>query len=49
MSKQGMKRPDENISTESNKKRHKQKNDVQPVPELQGKAKNSNKKAGRIN
>ncbi len=47
MSKQGMKRPDENISTESNKKNHHQKNDVAPVPEIQGKAKAGHHKANR--
>lgn len=40
MSKQGMKRPSENISTESNKKKNNiPKNDVDPVPEIQGKEK----------
>ncbi len=42
MAKKGMKRPNDNISTESNKKKHKNKNDVKPVPEIQGKAKNGN-------
>ncbi len=42
MAKKGMKRPSDNISTESNKKQHKNKNDAQPVPEIQGKAKTSN-------
>ncbi len=46
MAKQGMKRPNENISTESNKKNP--SNTIQPVPEIQGKAKNSNKDAGSI-
>lgn len=36
MAKKGMKRPDENISTESNKKNKNEKNDVRPVPEIQG-------------
>ncbi len=49
MAKKGMKRPDDNISTESNKIYHHNKNDQQPVPEIQGKAKNSNEKAGRFN
>ncbi len=49
MAKKGMKRPGKNISTESNKKQHEQKNDVPPVPEIQGKAKTSSEKAGRIN
>ncbi len=42
MAKQGMKRPGDSISTESNKKAHKNKNDTQPVPEIKGKAKNEN-------
>ncbi len=37
MAKKGMKRPDENISTESNKKRNIPKNDVAPVPEVRSK------------
>ncbi len=49
MAKQGMKRPSENISTESNKKIHHHKNDADPVPEIQGKAKSGHNKAGRIN
>ncbi len=48
MAKKGMKRPEGNISTESNKKHHKNKNDVTPVPEIQGKAKTGNKKAGEF-
>ena len=50
MAKKGMKRPDpkDNISTESNKKMHLQKNDVDPVPEIEGKAKHGNKKASPI-
>ena len=47
MAKAGMKRPDGNISTESNKKQHKQKNDIPPVPEIQGKAKHGHEKANR--
>ncbi len=39
MAKKGMKRPGDNISTESNKKQHHPKNDVPPVPEIQGKEK----------
>jgi len=41
MAKAGMKRPDpkDPISTESNKKQNFPKNDMQPVPEIQGKAK----------
>lgn len=48
MAKQGMKRPGDNISTESNKIKHTIKNDTAPVPEIQGKAKTGNKKAGKI-
>ncbi len=40
MAKKGMKRPTGNISTESNKKNHIPKNDVSPVPEIQGSEKN---------
>lgn len=47
MAKAGMKRPDENISTESNTKQHKQRNDIPPVPEIQGKAKSGKVKANR--
>ena len=43
MAKAGMRRPDPGSKdahgTESNKKQHFPKNDVPPVPELQGKAK----------
>ncbi len=39
MSKKGMKRPSDNISTESNKKVKKEKNQQKPVPEIQGKEK----------
>lgn len=47
MAKAGMKRPDpkEPHGTESNKKNHFPKNEVPPVPEIQGKAKTGNKKA----
>ncbi len=50
MAKAGMKRPDpeESYGTESNKKNNFPKNDTEPVPEIQGKAKNGKKKAGRI-
>lgn len=50
MAKKGMKRPDpeENISTESNKRMNFPKNDEKPVPEIEGKAKHGNKKAGRM-
>jgi len=47
MAKAGMKRPDDNISTESNKKYHKEKNDIPPVPEIQGKAKSGKVRANR--
>jgi len=42
MAKAGMRRPspEEPHGTESNKKNKKPKNDVQPVPEIQGKEKN---------
>ena len=45
MAKAGMCRPDpkDPHGTESNKKMHIPKNDVPPVPEIQGKAKTSNK------
>lgn len=50
MAKAGMRRPDpkDPHGTESNRKNKFPKNDTQPVPEIQGKAKNSNEKAGRI-
>lgn len=50
MAKAGMKRPnvEEPHGTESNKKNKFPKNDVEPVPEIQGKAKSGKKKAGRI-
>ncbi len=50
MAKKGMRRPDpsEPHGTESNHSQHFQKNDVRPVPEIQGKAKTGNKKAGQI-
>lgn len=50
MAKAGMKRPNpkEPHGTESNKKQYFPKNDVPPVPELQGKAKLSNEKANPI-
>lgn len=48
MAKKGMRRPDPSDShgTESNKKQHFPKNDMPPVPEIQGKAKTGNAKAG---
>lgn len=50
MAKQGMRRPSPKAShgTESNKRNKFPKNDVSPVPEIQGKAKVSGKKAGII-
>lgn len=47
MAKAGMRRPDpkEPHGTESNKKQHFKKNEVTPVPELQGKAKHTKKRA----
>lgn len=51
MAKAGMRRPDpkEPHGTESNHKMHIQKNEAGPVPEIQGKAKTGNAKAGPIN
>jgi len=48
MAKAGMRRPDprEAHGTESNKKQNLPKNDVAPVPEMQGKVKSGKKKAG---
>ena len=52
MAKAGMRRPDPQSKnahgTESNKKMHVLKNDVTPVPELQGKAKSGKEKAKPI-
>ena len=50
MAKAGMRRPDpgEPHGTESNKKQHFSKNEEEPVPEIQGKAKTGHKKAGKI-
>lgn len=50
MAKAGMRRPDASDphGTESNKKQHFGKNQVEPVPEVQGKAKTGNAKAGKI-
>lgn len=50
MAKAGMRRPnpEEPHGTESNKKNKFPKNEVEPVPEIQGKAKSGHKKAGRI-
>jgi hypothetical protein len=50
MAKAGMRRPSEKEphGTESNRKTHKPKNDVQPVPEISGKAKAKGDKARPI-
>lgn len=50
MAKQGMRRPDpkEPHGTESNHISHFPKNDVMPVPEIQGKAKHGNAKVRPI-
>mgnify|MGYP006318604861 FL=1 len=50
MAKAGMKRPNpkEPHGTESNKKTHFPKNQVNPVPEIQGKAKSGKEKANDI-
>lgn len=47
MAKAGMRRPDpgEPHGTESNKRMHRQKNEAEPVPEIQGKAKSGHEKA----
>lgn len=48
MAKKGMRRPDpkEPHGTESNHKTHIPKNDVPPVPGIQGRAKTTKEKAG---
>jgi hypothetical protein len=50
MAKAGMRRPDpkDPHGTESNKKGHFPKNDVQPVPEIQGKVKTGKERAKPI-
>lgn len=50
MAKAGMRRPDitEPHGTESNKRMHVQRNEVEPVPEIQGKAKAGHEKANPI-
>lgn len=50
MAKAGMRRPDPSDphGTESNKKMKRERNEVDPVPEIQGKAKTGNKKANPI-
>ena len=51
MAKKGMRRPDpsEPHGTESDIRQRFPKNEVKPVPEIQGKAKTGNKKAGPVN
>ncbi len=50
MAKSGMRRPDpkDPHGTESNHKTHISKNDVPPVPQIEGKAKHTKEKAGPI-
>ena len=50
MAKAGMRRPDpkDPHGTESNRKGHFPNNDTEPVPEIQGKAKNSKEQAGPL-
>ena len=50
MAKAGMRRPDPSDphGTESNKKMKFEKNDVKPVPEIEGKAKSGKEKANNI-
>lgn len=50
MAKAGMKRPSpkQPHGTESNKKNKRPKNEVEPVPEIQGKAKHTKEKAKPI-
>jgi len=50
MAKAGMRRPnpEDPHGTESNHKTHFPKNEVHPVPELQGKAKMTNKRANDV-
>jgi hypothetical protein len=50
MAKAGMRRPDpgEPHGTEGIQKMHFRKNEVDPVPELQGKAKTGNRKANPV-
>lgn len=50
MAKAGMRRPDpkDPHGTESNRKGYFPKNDTEPVPEIQGKAKQSNKRANPV-
>lgn len=50
MAKAGMRRPDptEPHGTEATQRMHKKKNEVPPVPEIQGKAKTGHRKAGPI-
>lgn len=50
MAKKGMRRPDPEAphGTEARQRNHFEKNEEQPVPEISGKAKTGNKKAGPI-
>ena len=50
MAKAGMRRPDPRAphGTESNEKMNIPKNEVPPVPEIQGKAKSGNDSAGNV-
>ena len=51
MAKAGMRRPDPSEphgDEAEGKRQHFPKNEVKPVPEIQGKAKYSNKKAGKL-
>ncbi|WP_164914279.1 hypothetical protein [Aminipila luticellarii] len=50
MAKAGMRRPDpkDPHGTESNHKTHIPKNDAEPVPEIQGKAKSGKKRADSV-
>lgn len=50
MAKAGMRRPDPKAphGTESNRKLHIPKNDVEPVSEIQGKAKHTKEKANPV-
>jgi len=49
LAKAGMRRPDvtEPHGTESNKRLHVERNEVEPVPEIQGKAKAGHRKANK--
>ena len=51
MAKAGMRRPNPEAphGTEARQRNHFEKNEEKPVPEIEGKAKTGNKKAGPIN